>query len=133
MDDSTVGGLVFLVCCTIITFVTHGIPILIDRKIEKQRKIQRERDLGRRKKSKAELNELRIQLALGSLSKNALEVVANNPTIPTDILETLSTDKNWEVRYQIAQNPSTPAVIRLKLCDDVNWQVRGQAEWLKGY
>ena len=45
-------------------------------------------------------------------------------TTDISILEKLSDDKNWWVRYKVANNPNTPTHLLEKLSDDKNWLVR---------
>ena len=59
--------------------------------------------------------ELKIQLALGSLSIDDRIKLAKNSNTSKEILTILSTDENWIVLWHIAYNPNTPIDVLKKL------------------
>ena len=99
------------------------------------------------------LKEIKIQLALGSLSIDmklkltcdpntpveALTIlstdkdmwirgwIANNPNTPVEALTILSTDKDYYVRYYVACNPNTPIEVLTILSRDEDSYVRWKA------
>ncbi len=68
--------------------------------------------------------EIKIQLALGSLSDNDKYELANNLTTSKAILKILSKDKYWYVRSTVARNPNTPIKILTILSKDKDNTVR---------
>ena len=103
--------------------------------------------------TKMTTKELKIQLALGSLSFNMKCKLAKNPNTPKRILTLLSKDENWwirsyvvensnisrkilielskdDIRYvksKVAENPNTPVEVLIKLSNDEDWGVRHMA------
>ncbi len=69
------------------------------------------------------VKELKIQLALGSLSHSDKYDIAEN-TKSIKILKILSTDKNWYIRSTIARNPNTPKEVLKILSTDEDNTVR---------
>jgi hypothetical protein len=68
--------------------------------------------------------EVEIQLALGSLSIDDKLKLAYNKRTSKKILTILSTDEDWNVRFNIASNLNTPKEILKKLYTD-DGQYRG--------
>jgi len=93
--------------------------------------------------------EFKFQYALGALSEDALESiaekstskyilttlskndiwyirghVAENPNTPVKVLTNLSNDKDWFIRKLIAQHPNTPVEVLTKLAEDEEWRVK---------
>ena len=50
--------------------------------------------------------------------------VASHPKCPQNLLEKLSTDRDWRVRIGVAENPNAPPHILARLSDDESWEVR---------
>jgi len=50
--------------------------------------------------------------------------LSENPNTPSKILETLATDKNWNVRWGVAKNPKTSSKTLESLATDENSYVR---------
>jgi len=70
------------------------------------------------------LKEFKIQLALGSISLEEKNRMADNPNTPIEVLEKLSKDENEYVRYAIASNPNTPIEVLKRLSKDRSRFVR---------
>ena len=69
------------------------------------------------------IKEFEIQYALGSLSIEALEKLADSKT-SKKVLSILATDKGWVVRSYIAMNPNTPKEVLIELSKDGDTNVR---------
>ncbi|MBO5142195.1 MAG: hypothetical protein J6C46_04240 [Clostridia bacterium] len=54
--------------------------------------------------------------------------LAKNLNTPLTILDELSKDKNWRIRYYVAKNPRTPLALRVKLGRDNHPVVRDAIE-----
>ena len=61
------------------------------------------------------IKEVKIQLALGTLTYDMKYKLANNERTSKKILTKLSTDESWYVRYWVAGNPNTPKETRERL------------------
>ena len=72
------------------------------------------------------IKELKIQLALGSLTYNMKINWAMADDTPKSVLEILSVDKNWEVRYWVARHSNTTIEILKRLSNDKDLNVRQQ-------
>ncbi len=70
------------------------------------------------------IKEFKIQLALGSLSKDMKYDLADDPNTSIEILTALSKDKDWWIRYRVAMNPNTPVEILTILSKDKSYNVR---------
>jgi hypothetical protein len=70
------------------------------------------------------VKELKIQIALGSISDEEKMNLVGNPCVPPEILLLLSKDKNLDIRYRIAGNLFTSPEILLELSKDKNGFVR---------
>jgi len=71
--------------------------------------------------------ELKIQLALGSLSYEDKWHIARNPSTPIELLEYLSKDEDIFVSANVADNPNTPIELLEKLSKDKSRLVRHYA------
>ena len=70
------------------------------------------------------IKEIRVQLALGTLTDNMKYKLANDERTSKKILTILSTDENWVVRYKVARNPNTPVEVLTILSKDEDSIVR---------
>ena len=68
--------------------------------------------------------EIRVQLALGTLSRRAKIKLAMTKRTSKEILTMLATDVHYDVRYYAAKNPNTSKEVLVKLSADKNWSVR---------
>lgn len=68
--------------------------------------------------------EIKIQLALGTLSFDDKLRLATSKKTPKEILSMLSTDEAWAIRSHIAYNPNTPKEVLNKLSTDNSWFVK---------
>lgn len=50
--------------------------------------------------------------------------LARDPSNPPDVLDRLSHDPDWEVRWWAAENPSTPPEVLDRFSSDPHWDVR---------
>lgn len=73
------------------------------------------------------VKEFKIQYALGTLSDDIKEKLAENHRTPKTILTILSTDKDWEIRWNVAYNLFTPIKVLIKLSKDKDEVVRYRA------
>ncbi len=74
------------------------------------------------------IKEISVQLALGTLPKNIRKRVAKNTNTPIDMLEVLSKDEFWYVRYYVAGNTNTHIKILTMLSKDKDSGVRYTAK-----
>ena len=70
------------------------------------------------------IKEIKIQLALGTLSYDMKIKLAYNKRTSKKILTILSTDKHWHVRSYVADNSNTPVEVLTKLSKDKDFWVR---------
>ena len=71
--------------------------------------------------------EVKIQLALGSLTYDMKRELTVNKRTSKKILTILSTDENdenWAIRCRVADNPNTPKETLTKLSTDKDWWIR---------
>lgn len=54
--------------------------------------------------------------------------LAKSPNTSLRILDELSKDKNWRIRYYVAKNPRTPLALRVNLGKDKHPVVRDAIE-----
>jgi len=73
--------------------------------------------------------EIKIQLALGTLSCMNKLKVADNKRTSKKVLTILSRDKYWLVRSMVAWNSNTPMGVLKKLSIDEDRYVRTTASW----
>ena len=67
---------------------------------------------------------------MDNLSIEDKEKLAADPTTPPYVLEELSKNEYWEVRYTIADNSlKTPTRVLETLSKDKNWEVRINVAW----
>ena len=70
------------------------------------------------------IKEIKMQLALGTLSTYDKVRLANDIGTSEEILSMLSTDKICTIRDGVAENPNTPIKVLKKLSTDEDWYVR---------
>lgn len=77
------------------------------------------------------VKEIKIQLALGSLSYRMKYILARHYNTPKEILTILSKDKNKCVKYWVATNPNTPEKVlkilskcKPRYCDSIRLEAR---------
>ena len=70
------------------------------------------------------IKEVKIQLALGSLTDEVRRGVADNKRTSKEVLTILSKDEDWCVRCSIAENLNTTKEVLTKLSKDKSWNVR---------
>ena len=75
------------------------------------------------------IKELKIQLALGSLSNGIKYKLADNTNTSKEILRILSKDKDLEVRWNVAGNPNTSKEILKILSIDEDSIVRRRTDF----
>ena len=76
------------------------------------------------------IKEIKIQLALGSLSTDDRIKLAKNSNTSKEILTILSTDENWIVLWHTAYNPNTPIeVLKILSTDKYSDEIREAASW----
>ena len=68
--------------------------------------------------------EIKIQLALGTLTDDMKIELAENKRTSKEVLTKLSTDKDWWVRCRVADNPKTTKEVLTILSKDKSWAVR---------
>jgi len=72
--------------------------------------------------------EIEIQLALGTLLLSTKRELARDSNTPRKILEILSTDSAWGVRYCLSKNPNVPIKILGILGGDSDEMIRHNAQ-----
>ena len=70
------------------------------------------------------IEEIEIQLALGSLTDDMKVDLAKNSRTSKRILRVLSKDKDWFIRWSVSYNPNTPKKILEVLAKDEDKHVR---------